>query len=315
MFSYGEPVRIECMKQAKRIRAIVADLDNTLVNQFGDISRNNAAILRQMNEEGVIVGLATGRKANESSKLLDFWRLGHAVSFIVGSNGCDYINLRTRRHIQENYLTEKDLRLFSEEFKRETAGWGVRHHDCFYCNKMTFWIELYCLMHHLKPVVDAFDALTGDEFSRILIIASPSTNKKIFLKWNLKHFKAMPMGKMVIEVVKPQVSKYEGLKYALEDFELEPAEVMTFGDDYNDIELIRRTEGIAMKNAVEPLVEVARGKTKYSGAQDGVAYHLNALLIGDEYIFGDEQEEEEPVLVAEKEEIIEEVPYDDDFLI
>lgn len=55
------------------------------------------------------------------------------------------------------------------------------------------------------------------------------------------------MGKMVIEVVKPQVSKYEGLKYALEDFELEPAEVMTFGDDYNDIELIRRTEGIAMK--------------------------------------------------------------------
>lgn len=107
MFTNGEPVRIVGMKQAKRIRAIVADLDNTLVNQFGDISRNNAAILRQMNEEGVIVGLATGRKANESSKLLDFWRLGHAVSFIVGSNGCDYINLRTRRHIQENYLTEK----------------------------------------------------------------------------------------------------------------------------------------------------------------------------------------------------------------
>lgn len=46
-----------------------------------------------------------------------------------------------------------------------------------------------------------------------------------------------------------------------------------------------------------------------------MAYHLNALLIGDEYIFGDEQEEEEPALVAEKEEIIEEVPYDDDFLI
>ncbi len=286
------------MKEPKRIKSVVADLDNTLINHFGDISSNNSAILRQLNASDVVIGLATGRNAQDVARQLDFWHLGHAVSFIIGSNGCDYLNLRNRKLVKRLYLNYSDLEQFDQEFDRERFSWGVRVGNRFYLNKITFWSLLYCAAMKLKPVTGGFEKLKKEKFSRIVILGSPGQLKKLFSTWNLKDFKAMPIGKYTIEVVHPQISKYEGLNQAMEDFDLRPEEVMTFGDDYNDIELLRRTEGIAMKNAVDPLVEVSRCITKYSGAQDGVAYHLNAALIGSDYVFGPELKEaqDQPVL-------------------
>ncbi len=290
------------MKKTKQIRSVVVDLDNTLLNRYGDISGNNSSILRQLNSDGVVVGLATGRRAEDVSDSLDFWKLGQAISFIIGSNGCDYLNLRTKNLKKSNYLTWKDLQKFADEFSGEGAAFAVRRKGRLYVSRMNVYVAAYCIANGFKPVIDSFETLERKKFSRILIIGSAKEIRKIFSSWNLKDFKAMPAGKHTIEVVHPEISKFEGLKNALEDFEIRPEEVMTFGDDYNDIELIRRTEGIAMKNAVEPLIEVARGITKYSGAQDGIAYHLNASLLGDEYIFGEPESEEyeEQIPLSEK---------------
>jgi hypothetical protein len=66
-----------------------------------------------------------------------------------------------------------------------------------------------------------------------------------------------------------QVAKHLGV---------EPEEIVSFGDNYNDMEMIQQTGlGIAMGNAVPELKKVADFVT-LSNQEDGVAYVLEALL-------------------------------------
>lgn len=273
----------------KTIKAVTVDLDGTILKRSGDISPDNQNVLNQLNEDGVIIGISTGREVGYVHDHLDFWKLGDAVSFIVGSNGCEYLNLKNRKYIRKYSLNEKDLISFEKEFDEADVVYGVRYKKKLYLNRINIWALLYCFFNRLKPVKNDFGALQDKEFYRILIFGPQKEIGRIFYAWKHSQLKAVPMGKYVLELVHPGVSKFTGVRQAMLDFDFKPCEVICFGDDYNDIELLRQTIGVAMKNSPQPVLESARQVTKYAGPQDGVAYHLNSLQISEDYQFGPEK--------------------------
>jgi Cof subfamily protein (haloacid dehalogenase superfamily) len=76
------------------------------------------------------------------------------------------------------------------------------------------------------------------------------------------------------------VNKLNGLKYILNKLDTTLDRVMFFGDDFNDMELIKECGiGVAMGNAVAQVKEVANHIT-LSNEEDGIAVFLNDLVVG-----------------------------------
>lgn len=82
-----------------------------------------------------------------------------------------------------------------------------------------------------------------------------------------------------IEIAPRAISKATGLQLILENYNIDMTEVMAFGDNYNDMDLLQSVGmGIAVDNAREEVKAVARKLTANSKA-DGVAMAIEEHLL------------------------------------
>jgi hydroxymethylpyrimidine pyrophosphatase-like HAD family hydrolase len=85
----------------------------------------------------------------------------------------------------------------------------------------------------------------------------------------------------VVECFAPQVNKWYGIQRVAEAAGISAAEVVTIGDDVNDLEMIRSAGlGVAMGNAVPVIREAAR-RIAPTNDEVGVAVVVNAVLNGE----------------------------------
>jgi Cof subfamily protein (haloacid dehalogenase superfamily) len=82
-----------------------------------------------------------------------------------------------------------------------------------------------------------------------------------------------------IEIAPKQISKRSAIEFLLEtEFGLNMSEVMSFGDNFNDIEILKASGlGVAVGNAKEE-VKLIADKTIENAKEDGVANFLNAYF-------------------------------------
>lgn len=82
-----------------------------------------------------------------------------------------------------------------------------------------------------------------------------------------------------LEIAPKSISKFTAIRLLLDNhFQLETKDTIAFGDNYNDVEMIKGVGmGIAVANAREEVLKVANSVTE-AGIQDGVAKSLKALF-------------------------------------
>ena len=269
----------------KKITSVICDLDGTLLNSFKDVTKVNHNTLSALDGKGVVIGLASGRDISQIEDNLERWGLDDTISFIIGSNGCEYKNLDTGRYVRQGFMSTQVLSDLNDWLKASGLVWGVKEDGHMFWNHFTPFSFAGSVMDGLKASYGGFHHLKGIEIRKIVLLGSPSKVTKAIDTFHFEGLKMIPVSKYSAEIVSASVSKYEGLKRVLEDFPLCPEDILSFGDDYNDIELVSQTFGIAMKNAIDPVILAAQDRTKYAGPQDGVAYHLNAMMLSGHYSF------------------------------
>lgn len=264
------------------IKVLALDLDGTLLNGAKDVSRYSRNIIAQLHHQGVRVGLCSGRDLKQMENLLPVWQMQGIASFLIGNNGADYKNLETDQVIQDAFLSKEDLARLQKALHRYPVSIGVLYKNKFYWSQLSTWALMECLRQRKLPA-RGFADLPDEPFPRIFIAGAAKVIASVFARSTRLNLplKFIPGGKHLLEVSSPEVSKYQALRHAMDDFGFSADEVMSFGDDYSDLELLRRTQGVAMKNGVHILKEASSQTTKYANAQDGVAYHLNTLLLSD----------------------------------
>jgi hydroxymethylpyrimidine pyrophosphatase-like HAD family hydrolase len=83
----------------------------------------------------------------------------------------------------------------------------------------------------------------------------------------------------IIEVVKSGLSKAVGLEIICKSFGILAENVIAFGDEDNDFEMIEFAgTGVAMANAIPQLKEIAN-KITLSNEEDGIAYFLEKNVL------------------------------------
>lgn len=264
--------------------AIVLDIDGTLLNSQGRVSDANLSALRRCARDGIMLYIATARprrlvfrpsEVSEDVTFLTekgaFYNGAYAIDEPLGYTGHWPIPAELVREVID-YLVDVDpdlqiaiqnkedyhsLRLPMEGI--EFASWGFSReellpfsealqHDC---SKIVAW-------HETRKLTDVYRYLCDRYNDRISAFLTDTD------RW--------------FQLMSSEATKENALLELLALRDIDPEEVMVFGDDTPD-EGMFRTFGcsIAMANAKDSLKEIATYITR-SNDDDGVAFVLDKLL-------------------------------------
>ncbi len=270
------------------VRLIATDVDGTLLrSDHRTISERNRAAFAAAREAGVDVLAISGRQPYSIGAIV----AGTALEgFIVGSNGSVAVDLATRAVLFEETLdvdAQRSLALaLLEEFPdahvvsvRDAGNSYIAQHG--YTGDQDPGAELA-----LWPVTHRFADLDEvlEEPSLKLVIKHPDPTIAPEQMLEVARGLAVPgthpttSGAPFLEVGRAGVSKASALARFAADRGIDPADVVTFGDNLNDVEMLRWAGlGVAMGNAVAGAKEAADEVTLHHEA-DGVAVVIERLL-------------------------------------
>ena len=255
------------------IALMAIDLDDTLLNEAGEVTARTAKAIRRARENGIYIVLATGRMFSSAQPVSKKLSLGD-VPMILYSGGSIQRAL-TGNTIFENAIPEAVAHEILAMAKEK--GWYLQSYvnDTLWIDRVTEFTKRYensagVGAHSLG---DAFYTMKGNPI-KILALDTPEAideiAKEIEKHWgdSIGCVRSRPT---YLEIMKKGVSKGEAVLYLAESLGVLPEQIMTFGNAPNDISMLEVAGiGVAVGNA-EPMVKEVATIVTDSNDEDGVA--------------------------------------------
>lgn len=248
------------------IKAIVVDLDRTLLRMDKTISPYTVAVLRECREIGIRVMVATARPLRTAKEYADI--IG--ADAMVVSNGA--------RVIRDNHRTECGIRRRCAE-----ALLNVLARDPL----LTVTLETGDTAYSNKPVPE-YETVHSDNLARVakaegalkILVTLDGDEALETVKEALTDdlYYTVANGHL-IQIMDKRATKWNGVKAMLDICNCLPAETAYFGDDNDDIEPIKMCGlGVAVANAIDEVKAVA-DDIAGSNDEDGVAKYIERILL------------------------------------
>lgn len=261
------------------IKVIATDIDGTLLNSHHQLSERNENALKAAMAKGVQVILATGRpRATTAIEIIE--RLGLQTPGIF-LQGLAVYDATGALHRQETF--DPDLgRLIIEH--AEQSGYSLMAYAgariiAGVKNQHTDRIISYGepepeIIGTLHNLTEPFNKLVFfDEPGRI---APLRASVMALLGGRARIVQTLPES---IEVLPNGISKGAALAHLLDEMQVDPADVIAFGDAENDLEMITLAGlGVAMGNAM-PLLKEAADYITGTNDEDGVAQGIEKFVL------------------------------------
>lgn len=254
------------MKSKINIKAIIVDLDKTLLHTDKTLSSYTAEILSECKRIGISLIVATARPLRATKDLFD------AIDFdaAVVSNGARII---CNGECKEYPIQKGSAELFFSEMTRyQDLRLTLETGDRAYSNKP---IENYetTLSSDLGSVAKAEKVL------KIIVGIDDDMTEGIvngFIPENTYYTVA---GGFLIQIMDKRATKWNGVKAVLNKMKISEKEVAYFGDDNDDVMPVKACGiGIAVSNAIEEVRAVADYITD-SNDDDGVAKFIERMIL------------------------------------
>lgn len=246
-------------------KMIALDLDHTLLNRNGQVSVLNREWLKRASLEGIVVTLVTGRHVSKVMQIAQ--ELAISVPFAT-SNGCEIwspegeliqrICLSTEQ-VEWIHKWAKANRLLYRAYRAD----GIHDWDPEEGGNQTGgdWLKVLLKPKGLRCLNDLYREVQISDLFSVIGYDSEFAGR-------LTAIDLHPLG----------VSKAAALQALCSQLGIIREEVIAFGDDSNDIEMLRWAGlGVAMENA-SPAVHLAADRLAPHHDRDGVAIVLRELL-------------------------------------
>jgi len=249
------------------MKLIATDLDNTLLTTKKEITPYTIDVLRQCLAKGICVVFATARPA----RTLSAFAGGFAPDGLVLDNGAGV--MCGREEIHRDSIDTATLAALIDSLKREPAiatisieaGHGV------YTNYNGppwggGWNEI-----HMPYEAMTYEAVAAFDSTKVTV----ESGNMAVVQAILKRFPALHMygntGEPWAQIMNRTATKANGLLALCTHWGISLAEVVAFGDDENDIDMLRICgRGVAVANAID---ECKAAANEVCGGldEDGVA--------------------------------------------
>lgn len=276
------------------LKAIVLDIDGTLLNDQKEISPRTRDSLLKAQEAGVKVVLASGRPISAMERFSKELKMEQHHGLLLSYNGACVTDCATNETLFSQSMSDE----VGKEILTHLANFEVKpmvtHQDYMYVNNV-YDCMITAPPHGLKNIIE-YESRGGNfklcevdnlaEFvdfplHKILVAGEPE-----YLEQNWKEIMLPFEGRVsgyfsapfYFEFTDKGIDKAYALDKSLQPLGISSENVISFGDGENDTSIIAYAGvGVAMGNAIDALKANANEIT-LSNNEDGIAHMLEKYL-------------------------------------
>lgn len=255
-----------------KTKVILVDLDLTLLRSDGTISSRTISTMKKCQQEGILIGFCTSRGTTRIKEISD--KINPEI-LICNAGACIYY--KNELIHSETFSLEETHRLFDKVYEvlgPEAEITVDTLNDFFWNkkdeNKSTQYMpesKFHDCRNFPEPAMKFCVQVTDEEKAKA--IAEEVDNCSMVLFSDIPWYKFSPK----------TATKENGVTFLSEYLNISTEEMISFGDDFSDIGMLKTTgTGVAMGNAIEEVKKIATAHT-LTCDEDGVADYLEKNIL------------------------------------
>lgn len=247
------------------VEMIVTDLDNTLLNTNKNISDYTVNILNQCHQIGIKIVFATARTLD----LVQDYLQNIYVDGLITLNGAVlYSGIEVIKRIT-----------FDNEIQRIILNELQNNEQIIKISGRTGELTFSTNPSNNK---EKFTDFVKDILPPLSMISFRSNNPKIMSLLSEKYLLLNILtvtGENLFDILPPEATKWKGIQFISSLYKINKSSIISFGDDNNDIEMIKNCGiGIAVKNAINEVKKASKFICD-SNDNDGVAKWIEENIL------------------------------------
>jgi len=266
-----------------KTKLICSDIDGTLLNKDRELSDTTIAAIKK--HKSIPFILISSRMPQAMRHLQQELNITHLP--LIAYNGGLIIDKNKVVHTTE--ITTDCMTSIDKFCSTTSLHLSLYHNDEWYVPAMDYWAKREQNNTKVTPQVKTIQNTIaiwekeGKGAHKIMCMGDEHEIDALVLFLE-KEFADTIIGyrskPTYLEISHAKISKKTAIEFLLKTSypELNLSEVLAFGDNYNDIEMLKYTGiGVAVQNAKKEVLAIA-DKTTLSNIEDGVAVFLDTLL-------------------------------------
>jgi Cof subfamily protein (haloacid dehalogenase superfamily) len=251
------------------IRMLVTDLERTLLRTDKTISEYTASILNRCKEHGIKVVFATARP----KRTIPYLSSVDADAVIVHNGAVTYVNDKLFHHFGiDSAVKNQVLKAISNDYPNTNLS--VEIDEVLYAN---FDVSVY--WGNTQATRTDFTNLPDKTADKIIIGISSPDEVQWFAKYLTDDLYIEMNEGILALIMHKNATKLSAVQSVATHFNIDISEIAAFGDDYNDIGMLRECGlGIAVANALDD-AKAAADDVCDSNDNDGVARWIEENLL------------------------------------
>lgn len=269
------------------IQLVAVDLDDTLLQEDLRISRRNLEAVRAAREQGIIVGIATGRMYESLLKYAQQLELFGTPGFIISAGGGMAIETETMTTLHQQTLPVELTSELLRFFETYEVPVEIHHDGCSYATRDGVWVREDCRLAglDLRVVDDMHTRIQNMPVYKLLIAEDRDRIPRLYretMNTFGNRISTVVSKPEFLEVLPQNVNKGTALRRIAEYFHVPMHQCLAIGDGHNDMEMIRIVGcGVVVRNASDDLKRIATHVTSATNDESAVAETLERFLTGD----------------------------------
>lgn len=261
------------------LKLIAIDVDGTLLDSEHQLSDENKKWLRFVVSQGVTLALASGRPLHGLFDVYEQLELEEGNHYLVGFNGAQIADAKTHKLIYEQTHSielSKQILRFLEQF--DISVILSKGSELYVQDLNAYMLDVESSTNKMDVVlVDNLADFIDYRPNKILISGEPSKLKTLRNQIEAP-FKDIvdfvPSSPHFLEIIVKDCNKGTSVAKIQEILNIQQADVMAIGDNYNDLTMIEYAGvGVAMGNAY-PDIQAKANFVTLNNDENGVAHAL-----------------------------------------
>lgn len=274
-----------------RYKLICADIDGTLVDTYGRVTKDNQEAIYRLKEQGVMFAICSGRLYHAASMIGLFYDI---PSYVVCSCGAVIANMEGDEILKTFPLDRKKILAIADIADKYQCVVGLNTlegvifrgsdgtEDVLYEEANRMYGEQTGRCINIEQRKDYRERTENEHIFKLSLWARSERDYQSLCD-EIRQIPGIEMTSAMqwhLEITEANVTKWKGVKWMMERFGIEREEVVCIGDSMNDYEMVKHAGlGVAMANGDERLKEVADYVTE-SNNDSGVARLIELCLEG-----------------------------------
>lgn len=267
----------------QEVKVFVADVDDTLRGRKNRIPGPlTVSAFEEMHKRGIIVGIASGRPLWQGVK--DHhkeWKLSFQFDFLIGMNGGEIWTKETQQKKVYNPLTCEELKEIVTAFRDIPNVNPFIYREGYELSRyiddemIESGMRHGCRVECVSDEAELYSEPTGKILYRMPTIKEAEKLEEYGKELFKDRIACFRTGRELVELQNPSIHKGFGITTYCNEHNISLDNVISFGDAENDIQMLECTGySVALKNAMEPVKQIADDITDYEADEDGVGHYL-----------------------------------------